>query len=58
MQLLTSSQVGTCPSCRPKWKRRPAADAEIGDVRDLRGYDSVVFTGELNQPIRTLRADR
>ena len=37
---------------RPKWKRRPAAEAETGDVRRPRSYDLRRITGKLNQPRR------
>ena len=42
--------VGIPRRCRPKWKRRPAADAETGDVRGSRSYALRRFTGKLNQP--------
>ncbi len=46
-------QVETRGYCRPKWKRRPAADAETGDVGEARlATTDVVLTGKSNQPNR------
>ena len=44
--------------CRPKWKRRPAADTETGEMRRPRSYDLSRFTGKLNQPKRKWRSGR
>ena len=39
--------MGLLRCCRPKWKRRPAADAETGDVRRPRSYDLSRFDGQV-----------
>ena len=51
--------VGTRFLCRPKWKRRPAATAETGDMGKARlATIHVAFAGKSNQPRRAGRFDR
>ena len=50
------TSLGIPCRCRPKWKRRPAADADTGDARGPSSYDRGRFTGKLSQPNRKWRS--